>query len=48
MTAAVPTPTEPLKASVERAREDLESTTREALAPPSKTGETEAPKPRHE
>ena len=39
---------EPLKSSVDRAREDLESTTREALAPPAPAPEPEAPKPRHE
>jgi sec-independent protein translocase protein TatB len=40
---------EPLKSSVERARDDLESTAREALAPPA-PAEPDAPesKPRHE
>ena len=45
---AVKSAAEPLKASVERAREDLESTAREALAPPSAEPETPESKPRHE
>ena len=47
---AVKKAAEPLQSSVERARADLESTTREALAPPAEPApaQPEAPKPRHE
>ena len=46
---AVKRAAEPLQTSLDRAREDLESTTREALAPPSTPTEpAPEPKPRHE